>query len=375
MWRRASRIRQRTDERNGSRLRLIVQTRLAPHEAAWDALVERLPLPSPFLRSWWLRHAAGPNPRFALVLDGDALVGGLALEEERWLGVPRLRVAGAGALCPDHLDVVALPGRDQDVLAALAAWLRRPGSRLLDLEGVAAGARVAGALPGRVRREVIAVAPWAPLPSDPQEWHRSRSRNFRSNLRKAANRLGREGAIHRLARGDAADAALATLRRLHAARWGTRSRFLTAYGRFAAAAHAAAAGDELAVHELVVGGTVVAAMVCFEVAGRVSMYQSGWLPAHRWRNASTLLLTRVIEDACQRGFTEVDLLRGDEPYKRGFAAAERELLRLRAAHGPAGPLALIALVLASRARQLASRALTDRRERGWGVYRSRSPSQ
>jgi CelD/BcsL family acetyltransferase involved in cellulose biosynthesis len=349
------------DEHSG--VRLVVRSRLGAHGTAWDALVERLPLPSPFLRSWWLEQTAGPNPRFLLVLDGDALLGGLALEEERWLGVPRLRVMGAGALCPDHLDVVALPGREGDVLAALAAWLRRPGSRLLDLEGVAAGALLAAALPGRVRRAVVDVAPWTPLPGDPEEWLRARSRNFRSNLRKAANRLGREGATYRVGRGDAADAALATLRHLHAARWGMRSRFLAAYERFAAAARVGAARGELAVHELAVDGTVVAAVSCFEVAGRVSLYQSGWLPAQRWRNASTLLLTRVVEDACHRGLTEVDLLRGNEPYKRGFAPAARELLRLRAAHGPAGRVALAALVLASRARRLLRGALGPVRAR------------
>jgi CelD/BcsL family acetyltransferase involved in cellulose biosynthesis len=359
------------DENSG--MRLVVQTQLGPHGAVWDALVERLPLPSPFLRSWWLEHTAGPNPRFLLVLDGDALLGGLALEEDRWFGVARLRVMGAGALCPDHLDVVALRGRDEDVLAALATWLRRPGSRLLDLQGVAAGARVAAVLPGRVRREVVDVAPWTPLPGDPDDWLRARSRNFRSNLRKAANRLGRESATYRVTRGAPVDAALAALEHLHAARWGVRSRFLAAYERFAAAGRVGAAHGELAFHELVVGGTVVAATGSFEVAGRVSLYQSGWLPAHRWRNASTLLLAKVIEDACQRGFTEVDLLRGDEPYKRRFASATRELLRLRAAHGPAGLVALAALVLASRARRLASRAVASQRGRGYRATARSAP--
>ncbi len=361
MRRRAARIQRRMDQHSARRPRVVVRTRLGPHEAAWDALVERLPLPSPFLRSWWLQHAAGPNPRFLLVLEGDALLGGLALEEGRWLGVPRLRMMGAGALCPDHLDIVALPGRGKDVLGAVAAWLCRPGPRLLDLEGVAAGARVAAALPGRVRREVVDVAPWTPLPGDFEDWLRGRSRNFRANLRKAANRLGREGATYRVARGDQMAAALAALRQLHAARWGTRSRFLAAYERFAAAGRVGAARGELAVHELVAGDTVVAAMGCFEVAGRLSFYQSGWVPAHRWRNASTLLLARVVEDACRRGCTEIDLLRGNEPYKQGFATAVRELLRLRAAHGAAGRAALAALVLAGRARRLAGRALAGRR--------------
>jgi CelD/BcsL family acetyltransferase involved in cellulose biosynthesis len=332
-----------------SGLRVVVQTRLGSLEPAWDALVERLPLPSPFLRSWWLEQTAGGAPRFLLVMDGDVLVGGLALQEERWFGVPRLRVMGAGALCPDHLDAVALPDREQDVLAALAAWLRRPGSRVLDLEGVAGGSRLAAALPGRVRREVVAVAPCAPLPADPDDWLRSRPPNFRATLRKATRRLQEEAVAHQVVRGASVHAALDALRRLHVARWGERSNFLAAYDRFAAASRAGAARGEVAFHQLVAGGEVVAAVSCFEVAGRLSLYQSGRLSEHRWRNAATVLLVKVVEDACRRALAEVDLLRGDEPYKGNFASATRELLRLRAAHGAAGRLALAALVLRARA--------------------------
>jgi CelD/BcsL family acetyltransferase involved in cellulose biosynthesis len=336
---------------------VVVRTRLGPLAERWDALVEHLPLPSPFLRSWWLEHTAGRRPCFVLVVEDGALLGGLALEEGRWLGVPCLRVMGAGALCPDHLDAVALPGREADVLAALAGWLRRPGSRLVDLEGVAAGARVAAVLPGRVRREVVAMAHWTPLPDDPDAWLRDRSRNLRANLRKARGRLGREAVAYRAARGAAVEPALASLRRLHAERWGGRSRFLAGYERFAAAARAGAARGEFVVHELAAGGTVIAAVGSFEVAGRVSLYQGGRLPARRWRDASTVLLATLIEDACRRGLGEADLLRGDEQYKRRLAPATRELVRLRAAHGPAGRLALVALVLATRSRRLAGRGL------------------
>lgn len=342
---------------NRSRPHVIVRTGLGSLEPAWDTLVELLPLPSPFLRSWWLKQTAGGTLRFLLVMDSDVLVGGLALQEERWLGVPRLRVVGAGALCPDHLDTVALPGREEDVLAALASWLCRPGSRVLDLEGVAGGSRLAAALPGRVYREVIAVAPWASLAADPTDWLRTRPRSFRATLRKATRRLEQEAVAHRMLRGNSVDAALGTLGRLHRAQWGERSKFLAAYQRFAAASRAGAARGEVVFHELVAGEEVVAAVSCFEFAGRLSLYQSGRLSAHRWRNAATVLLATVIQDACRRGFSEVDLLRGDEPYKANFASAARELLRLRAAHGAAGRLALAALLLGDRARKLAGRPL------------------
>jgi hypothetical protein len=49
--------------------------------AQWDQLVDSSPLPSPFLRSWWLTGAGGPGSHFLLVVNGAHLLGGLALEK------------------------------------------------------------------------------------------------------------------------------------------------------------------------------------------------------------------------------------------------------------------------------------------------------
>ncbi len=39
-------------------LRTEVLTRLGGHRDAWDHLVATQPLPTPFLRSWWVDHVA-----------------------------------------------------------------------------------------------------------------------------------------------------------------------------------------------------------------------------------------------------------------------------------------------------------------------------
>lgn len=115
-------------------MRTEVRASLGELGVAWDALVDASPLPSPFLRSWWLEAGAGPEPRFVLVMDGDALVGGLALEEDRVLGVPRLREMGP-LLGADHLDLVAAPGRADQVVGALADWFASRRPLLVDLVG------------------------------------------------------------------------------------------------------------------------------------------------------------------------------------------------------------------------------------------------
>jgi CelD/BcsL family acetyltransferase involved in cellulose biosynthesis len=334
-------------------VRILVRPGLEQWAGQWDTLVEQLPLPSPFLRSWWLEATAGPRPRFVLVVDADVLLGGLALDEDRRFGVPLLRLMGTGPLCPDHLDLIARRGHEATVVRAIASWLGRPGWRVLDLEGVVADSRLRAALPGRVREQFLDVAPWTPLPDDPADLLASRSANFRANLRKASRRLEADGVTHRTA-GDV-EAALESLRRLHGRQWGERSQFLASFERFAVASRAGAGRGEALFHELVAGDTVIATVSCFEVAGRSSLYQSGRLVDRRWRNSTTVLLARVVEDACQRGLTEADFLRGAEPYKHNFATHERHLVRLRAAKGLGGRLGLAGLIGREQARRRAGR--------------------
>jgi hypothetical protein len=302
----------------------------------WDRLVDSSPLPSPFLRSWWLTGVGGPGRHFLLVVDGADLLGGLALETRHpMLGV---RMMGDGSLCPDHLDLLASPGHETAVVSLLRDWLCRPGERLLDLTGIRAGSQLIEALPGPVRREPIAGAPFAPLPDSPAAFRAGLPSQFRRNLRVGAKRLAAEGVTHRVIRGPAVVPRLDILRELHQSQWGTRSNFLPVFDRFAAGFAGGCAADEVAVHELGTDSLVVATVTAFEVAGRVSLYQSARLTDHRWRDATTVLLAAVIDDACARGCREVDFLRGDEPYKDRFAPDRREMLRLVAGTGVVGRL-------------------------------------
>ena len=339
---------------------LLVTPQLNQWARQWDQLVDRSPLPSPFLRSWWLGGTGGRGRRFLLVVQDDRLLGGLAVDEGRRLGVPYVRMMGSGPLCPDHLDLLASAGHQETVVEDIRAWLCRPGARLIDLEGIRPGSPLAGALPGRVRREPLAVAPWAPLSVTADAYLAARPSNFRRNLRKARTRLAAQGVAHRINRGPSAVRSLETLRRLHAAQWGSRSGFLPGFDRFTAACRLGAESDEVAVHELHADGNVIAILVSFEVAGRVSLYQSARLTDFGWRDASVVLLAASICDACDRGFTEVDFLRGSEEYKNNFAPHRRELVRLRTANAWAGRAGMGAELAARRIRAAGRQLLPSR---------------
>ena len=319
--------------------------------AQWDQLVDSSPVPSPFLRSWWLTGAGGPDRHFLLVVDGVDLLGGLALERRH--PMLSVRMMGDGSLCPDHLDLLAAPGHEAAVVSLLRDWLCRPGERLLDLKGIRAGSRLIEALPGRVRREPMAVSPFTSLPASPEAYRATLPAQFRKNLRVSAKRLAAEGVTHQTIRGRAVRQSLDTLRELHQAQWGNRSNFLPVFDRFAAGFTGGCAADEVAVHELGNDNAVVATVTAFEVAGRVSLYQSARLIDRRWRDATTVLLAAIIDDACARGFSEVDFLRGDEPYKGRFTPNHREMLRLVAGKGVVGRLGSAAHTATSQARQTA----------------------
>ena len=323
--------------------------------AQWDRLVDSSDLPSPFLRSWWLTGVAGPGRHFLLVVEQDRLIGGLAVEMRR--PITRIRMMGDGPLCPDHLDLLAAPGHEAAVISLLRDWFCRPGQRLLDLRGIRAGSRLVEALPGRVRRGPMAVAPFAPLPASPEAYLASLPAQFRKNLRVTAKRLAAEGVAHETIRGPAVVQGLDTLRELHETQWGSRSNFLPVLDRFSVGFAGGCAADEVVVHELRKDHLVIATVTAFEVAGRVSLYQSARLTDRRWRDATTLLLSAIIDDACARGFKEVDFLRGEESYKARFTQHHREMVRLTAGQGSVGRVGGVAQAAKSHATQSAVRGV------------------
>jgi CelD/BcsL family acetyltransferase involved in cellulose biosynthesis len=243
------------------------------------------------------------------------------------------------------------------VVGVLRDWLCRPGDRLLDLKGIRAGSRLIEALPGRVRREPMAVAPFAPLPDSPEAYRATLPSQFRRNLRVSAKRLATEGMTHQTIRGRAVLQRLDTLRELHRSQWGSRSSFLPVFDRFAAGFAGGCAADEVVVHELGSDDLVVATVTAFEVAGRVSLYQSARRTDRRWRDATTVLLGAIIDDACARGFSEVDFLRGDESYKGRFAPNHREMFRLVAGKGVVGRLGGVSHAATFQAMQAAVRCV------------------
>jgi CelD/BcsL family acetyltransferase involved in cellulose biosynthesis len=325
--------------------RVDVRASLDGFATAWDDLVAGAPRPSPFLRSWWLDGIAGTRPCFVLVLEEDELVGGIALEVDHRPGVSRLRFIGS-TLAADHLDAVAAPRRCDVVRRALTTWLARPGSRIIELLGVDEGALVCGAMPAPTQATPDEVAPWAALPSTFDEYWSARPSTLRNTVARTRKRLERDDVRYERMPAAHADAAVRDFVALHEGRWDGGSALAPLLDRFALVAHVGLRRGELVAHRLVQGDEAIAIELWFELAGVASFYQSGRSLDRRWRGAGSVLKAAVVEDACTRGIREIDLLRGDEPYKRDWTDRRRALFALSSAKGLPARAALAAFDLA-----------------------------
>ncbi|MCW2794368.1 MAG: hypothetical protein JWO76_3466 [Nocardioides sp.] len=345
---------------------LLVAPELAGHAGAWDALVTSAPVPSPFLRSWWLDSVTARPAAHLLVMSDGRLIGGVPFARDRVLGISRYRFAGEGVLCPDHLDALALPGHEDEVVDALHAWFVAPGQRIVEVDGLGEDSLLARALARSP--QPLDVAPWQALPADGTDFLAARSSNFRRSVRKAERRLDEAGVRHRRVDPAGLAEALAAFRLLQGDRDG-RGPLLDQLPVLERALAVGLPLGEARIDVLETPVAVVAVCVAFVVEGRLSLYQVARSLEHEYRSAATVLLHRVIADAVADGCVEVDMLRGDEGYKSSFADERRQLHRLRAGHGvlARGVVATRALVVSAirRVRRIPGEA---------GAWRRRTPS-
>ncbi len=303
----------------------------------WDALVDLAPLPTPFLRSWWLESVCTGEPTFVLVLDGERLVGGVALQRRQRNGVDLFEMAGDGPLEPDHLDLLAAPDRVAEVIDSIERWVHRPGDRVLELRGLVDESWLRRALGPRAASRQMQVAPFTPLPAAMADYLAQRPGQVRSTITRSGKRLKSAGIVPRVRDAAEVDDALDDLRRLHDVRWGDQSRFLEHWVGFAAAMRAGAAVGDVRFTDLVDGaGRVVAIELELMAGDRACFYQAGRLEDRELRGSGSVLKAAVIERLIEEGRSEFDLLRGDESYKTEWAVASRPIMELTLGVGARG---------------------------------------
>jgi CelD/BcsL family acetyltransferase involved in cellulose biosynthesis len=309
----------------------------------WQALGERsgnVFATWEWAEAWW-RHFGAGEPFLALARGEDGEPAALVAVELRRRGPLRVaRFVGHGP--SDELGPISASGdrRGAEALLELHSGSERRWDVLL-AERMPPGAG-AERLGGRtLLREA------SPIVEGPEGGFEgflaSRSRNFRSQVRRKERKLRERGLSFRLGDDpDRIEADMRTLGELHEERWGAegsgalRDRRAAFHLDFA---RAALERGWLRLWLAEVDGKAVAAWYGFRFGGAEWYYQSGRHPDWDKDSVGLVLLAHTIREAFDDGLRTYRLLRGGESYKDRFATSDPGLETVVAGRGALGAAA------------------------------------
>lgn len=329
---------------------------LAPLADAMNVLAGDVPFRRyEWLANWW-RHfgpgICGPSGATGELLvlavhdQNGTLVGLAPWYVSRSLAHGRaIRFLGSGVVCSDYLTLLSRAGRESDVAAAVANWLsaRTDLWDLIELSGVDAkdlavpelGWRLEAA--GHQLHQYPGPNCWrVSMPGTWEDFLATLASSKRQRARRLQRRLLESGRAKIRVIDDVAlwDKGFGIFQLLHQKRRtsiGDPGCFATPeFGRFLNDA-----GRELlrAGHAVMlileIDGQPAAAEYNLLGGGIVYFYQAGIDPDQLDHQPGHVLTAARIERVIQRGYTAVDFLQGDEPYKAQWGAEPRALLTLR----------------------------------------------
>ena len=318
-------------------LRLEAVDDVAELEPRWRQLAEdagRLFSTPEWMAAWW-RHLGGEEEPRTLVLraDGGEPVAVLPLAAGRVGPVRALRFAGHGPA--DASGPVCAPELVRPALEALAGGLEKPAHLLAERVPLA-GEPPRGFV--ELQREQ---SPTIDIGAGWEAYLKSRSSNFRSQVKRKERKLQRESGLeYRLAGADTLEADMATLIRLHEARWGSEGSGAFAGARAPFHLDFARSALERGWLRLwvaeVEGGRPIAAWYGFRFAGEELYYQSGRDPEWDRSSIGLVLLAHTIRAAAGDGVSCYRLLRGGESYKDRFASGDEPVVTIATSRGALG---------------------------------------
>lgn len=315
----------------------------------WDDLLARSSADSLFLTwdyvsTWWSIYRDRCELRVLTVRDdGGRLVGLAPLVVGRGEGPRRhvrfLTFLGAlGDSLSEYLDLIVLPGLEEEIVPELWRIMSTEieGWDILSLPLVPSSSST----PELIRRETARlhrveerVSPFIRLDTDWETYLGSRSKNFRKAFHGVWNRVHRRHDVRVLHAGSdvTVEDAMDRLIALNHARWGEagvafHTPEFTAFHR--RLAPKLLERDRLSLMILQLDGTDAAIRYDFVYAGRLWVFQGGWLPELRQASPGRILTGYSVQWCIDRGLREYDFLAGDDAYKHDWATDVRHLVDL-----------------------------------------------
>jgi CelD/BcsL family acetyltransferase involved in cellulose biosynthesis len=326
----------------------------------WDGLAVGTgsPFGAPAWALGWWRHAAPDGATLAVVAvqDGDELVGLAPFYSLSRLGITELRLLSGG--WASRLGVLAQPGREGEVAAAIAESLAEPPLRadVIRWEAVDAASPWPSLLAegrpegrsDRIKDLSQRSAPLLYLRHDSfEEWFAERSSHFRRNMRRDRRQIEKKGARFRLGNRASLERDLDSFARLHSARQEHRGGS-TAVNPGAMAALreiGAALIDEGRLRLWMIDGPdgeAISAHVFVSAGETTAFWNTGFDMEWSKHSPGAIGLIAAIEDSFERGEKVMDLGGGEAGYKDRVADEDHPVAwRTAYRRGPRYPLALM----------------------------------
>lgn len=313
----------------------------------WDTLVNPAPAEYLFMsyewqRIWW-KHLGRGSLSIVTVRDDQNVLRGIGpwfIEQE---GERRIvRTIGSTEVV-DYLDILALPGYEQETLAALLEFMlsqEAPRWDVLDLHNIPQNSLTLSLLPelARAKGLMVTVAPLEEcpiieLPGSYEEYLATLDKKQRHELRRKRRRAQEMqvdwytvGPEHDL------DAEIEAFLELMAMSATDKKAFLKLPGHLSFFKEIGPTMFKKGILELTFltfGGRRAASLWQFAYRDRMMLYNSGLNPVDfPGLSPGVVLLTFSIEDAIRRHFRLYDFLRGDEEYKYRMGAQKTNVYKI-----------------------------------------------
>ncbi|MDH7487451.1 MAG: GNAT family N-acetyltransferase [Anaerolineae bacterium] len=313
----------------------------------WNALLARSRFDTLFLTwewqsTWWTYLGSGNLWLLAWRDDLGTLVGIAPLYLETTdSGERQLTVVGCLEVS-DYLDVIVAADGEPEVYAAFLDWLGSqdaPPWDVLDLCNLPASSQSHRLLPELARARGYAVTTFeedvCPIIDLPDSWEAYLAlldKKQRHEVRRKLRRAEAAGQVSWYIVDHTRDlqAEMDDFIELHRLSQPEKDQFMEPQMQrfFHAAARVALDAGWLQLSFLEVNGEKAAAMLCFDYANNILVYNSGYDPQrYSALSPGIVLLAYCIRHAIELGRAQFDFLQGDEVYKYRFGARQTKIYR------------------------------------------------
>jgi CelD/BcsL family acetyltransferase involved in cellulose biosynthesis len=308
-------------------------------QSEWEGLLPANHLNCVFLHPTWQRiwldeFAAGREPHFLSVRDGERLVGIAPLLRDGG----RIEFVGHYSIC-DYMDVIVAPSFEESFFDALLTSLADDGWTEMELRGLPAYSPTLRILPEmasarglKVTTEDEAVCPRVALPGTWDEYLAALGKKDRHELRRKLRRLQKGGGrveFNLLCSPEEVEGALDDFFWMHRTSRQDKSHFMgeKMEAFFRRMAVTLAAEGLVCLYMMEMDGHRVASVFTFDCGDDLSLYNSGYDPEYAHLSVGLLSKAMCLGNAIERGKGCLDFLRGSESYKYDLGAKDLTVQR------------------------------------------------